>query len=104
MATFQGRGKCACCGAPVDVYDDKNGLAYYKCGPCGIKLTHSKAAKSRALLETIDRHADEDGAPPEKPQVPAPAPAKKPPTVPSAVTEKSGKTPEKSEFRLFGKR
>lgn len=95
MAAFEGRGKCACCAAQVDVYSDKNGLAYYKCGPCGVKVTHSKAAKSGAFLGAIDRHADQDEKPPA-----AKTEAKKPPAVPPVTTEK---TQEKTAFKLFGK-
>ena len=89
MAKFEGRGACACCKSPVDVYADKNGLAYYKCGPCGIKLTHSKPQKSAQFVGMIDRHADEDAAP---------APAGQ---VPAAVLEKTGNLPAK-KHGLFG--
>jgi hypothetical protein len=61
-------------------------------------VVHSKPAKSRAFLDSIDRHADEDGA----------AVADKKPVI---VAEKSlpgmpvlaPKKPEKPAFKLFGK-
>lgn len=80
MAKFEGRGKCdrACCGAAVDVYSDKNGMAYYNCGPCGVRMLHKKRTASERFLSEIDRHAEaDDGAPPPAPPAAAaPAPAR----------------------------
>ena len=96
MAKYAGRGACSCCKAPVEVYTDRNGLAYYKCGPCGVKLTHSKPQKSHAFIATIDRHADEDEAP-------APVKEGASPPVPAAVLENSGKPASKGMFGFGGK-
>lgn len=81
MAKFEGRGACDCCKAGVDVYSDKNGLAYYNCGPCGVRLLHRKARTSAAFIARIDRHAEpDDGTPPAALPVapPAAAPAAAP--------------------------
>jgi hypothetical protein len=98
MAKFEGRGKCACCEqagktSMVDVYSDKNGLAYYNCGPCRVRIVHRDRRASEALLARIDRHAEEDGAAPPAPAPlpvkpaaapPAPKPVQTPPPAPKA--------------------
>jgi hypothetical protein len=70
-------GTCACqnplCGATVQVYTDRNNMAYYKCGPCGIKVTHSIMKHSQKFLATITAHTDPDAAPPAPTPTPAPA-------------------------------
>jgi hypothetical protein len=80
MAKFEGRGKCACCEqvgktSMVDVYSDKNGLAYYNCGPCRVRIVHRDRRASDHLLGRIDRHAEEDGG---APPAPSPIPVKPP--------------------------
>jgi DNA-directed RNA polymerase subunit RPC12/RpoP len=88
MAKYEGRGKCdrAKCGKPVDVYSDKNGLAYYNCGPCGFRGIHRMRKTSEQDLATLDREAEEDGgappAPAPIPVKPAPAPAPRPDNTP----------------------
>ena len=77
MAKFEGCGACAHCKKGVDVYSDKNGLAYYKCGPCQTKIMHQGRRESDKVLAGLDREAEEDGAP-----VPAPAPIPVKPTPP----------------------
>ena len=84
MAKFEGRGECDCCKArgrksAVDVYSDKNGMAYYNCGPCRVRVVHRDRRESDALLARIDRHAEpDDGIAP----VPTPAPIPVKPTPP----------------------
>jgi len=89
MAKFEGRGACAHCKKGVDVYSDKNGLAYYKCGPCQTKIMHQGRRESDKVLAGLDREAEEDGAPipaptpiPVKPAAPAPRPPEPAPVVP----------------------
>jgi DNA-directed RNA polymerase subunit RPC12/RpoP len=93
MAKFEGRGACAHCKKGVDVYSDKNGLAYYKCGPCQTKIMHQGRRESDKVLAGLDREAEEDGA-----AVPAPAPipvrpaqAPKPPSPPIHTPPPPGK-------------
>jgi hypothetical protein len=76
MSTYQGFCSCQNCGAQAHVFTNKNGLAYYKCGPCSVKVEHFNMRKSQAFLSTITKHIDPDE------QAPAVAP------------EKSGKLPE----------
>lgn len=76
MAKFEGRGKCDCCKRGVDVYTDKNGMAYYNCGPCGVRVLHRARRTSDAVLAGLERDAtpEDGGAPP----APTPIPVKQP--------------------------
>jgi hypothetical protein len=65
MATYQGKCKCYQCGKPANVYTDKNGLAYYKCGPCGIFPRQTVMRHSQAFLATIEHDADEESNAPQ---------------------------------------
>lgn len=72
MADYQGRTECPISGDDVDVYTDRNGLAYYKCGPTGIKVMHTiKRESEKFLAERFPAKSGESQA-----QVQA-APAKK---------------------------
>lgn len=93
MAKFEGRGACNCCGKSVDVYSDKGGLAYYNCGPCGVRVLHKNRRTSDAFLSRLDREAEPEEGPVEPPAAkpaPAPSPAPRvavaPPAVPPKVT------------------
>ena len=73
MAKFEGRGKCHRCERGVDYYSDKNGMAYYNCGPCSFRgLVRSKVESDKDFAR-LDREAEEDGA---APPVPVPLPVK----------------------------
>jgi DNA-directed RNA polymerase subunit RPC12/RpoP len=96
MAKFEGRGHCAHCKRGVDVYSDKNGLAYYKCGPCGTKIMHQGRRESDKVLAGLERDATPEDAPAPKPAPPAPRPPAPvvppvpPVPVPPAQTKKPG--------------
>lgn len=85
MAKFEGRGACDCCKKGVDVYSDKGGLAYYNCGPCGVRVLHRNRRTSDALLARIDREAEQDDGP-----APAPGAAPRAPAGPPAPPKKPG--------------
>lgn len=85
MAKFEGRGACDCCKKGVDVYSDKGGLAYYNCGPCGVRVLHRNRRTSDALLGRIDREAEQDDAP-----APGAAPARAPTPPAPPAPKKSG--------------
>jgi len=93
MAAFEGRGACAHCKKGVDVYSDKNGLAYYNCGPCGFRGIHRNRRTSDAVLAGLERDATPEDAGPPKP-APSPAPAPRStnpaPVVPPAPPKKPG--------------
>lgn len=55
MANYEGSSSCHHCKKPVDVYSDKNGLPYYKCGPCGFFPRFSTMRTGQAFLGTIKR-------------------------------------------------
>lgn len=96
MAKYLGRGACEGkgCGKAVEVYADRNGLAYYKCGPCQRKVTHFSQRESAKFVATIDRHAEEDEAP---------APAKGPALdVPAAVLDGAAQVPARKGMFGFG--
>jgi hypothetical protein len=57
----------------VDYYSDKNGMAYYNCGPCSFRgLVRSKVESDKDFAR-LDREAEEDGA---APPAPTPIPVK----------------------------
>ena len=94
MATYVGKCNCAICGEPAQVYTDRAGMAYYRCGPCGAHLRQTKATKNRKFLESVDRHIDDDDAPEisrEKQEIPA-APA------PVTTPEKTGDKPKRNSI------
>lgn len=62
MASYVGQCACQQCGDPVQVYTDKAGMAYYRCGPCGVHVRQTKPTKNRRFLESITHHVDEDDA------------------------------------------
>lgn len=100
MPKFEGRGHCAHCKRGVDVYSDKNGMAYYNCGPCGTRVLHRNRRTSDAVLAGLERDATPEDAPapvpvptpipvkPAPPRVPAPAPVA--PPEPLAPPKKPG--------------
>ncbi|MGX0524249.1 DNA-directed RNA polymerase subunit RPC12/RpoP [Ralstonia pickettii] len=46
MATYVGQCACQQCGDPVQVYTDRAGMAYYRCGPCGAHVRQTKPTKT----------------------------------------------------------
>jgi len=63
MATYQGTCKCQQCSREAHVYTDKNGFAYYKCGPCGFFPKQTSSRFNQAFLKTIKRDSEPDAAP-----------------------------------------
>ncbi|MBT2180500.1 hypothetical protein KKP06_22040 [Ralstonia pickettii] len=94
MAAYVGKCTCQQCGDPVQVYTDKAGMAYYRCGPCGVHVRQTKQTKNRRFLEAVERHVDEDdadGKTSEKPEIPTvPTPAHAP--------EKTSEKPKKASI------
>jgi predicted nucleic acid-binding Zn-ribbon protein len=74
MAKFEGRGVCYCCTKGVDVYSDRNGMAYFNCGPCGVRVLHRNKRTSDAMLSRLDRDAEPDDGAPAVAALPAAAP------------------------------
>lgn len=113
MAKFEGRGACDCCKSRgrttlVDVYSDKNGLAYYNCGPCRVRVTHRDRRASAECLANIDRHAvPEDSPVPAPAERPAQAVPPTPPVRPAPIVEpdpvKTEPKPKTSGGGLFSK-
>jgi hypothetical protein len=64
---YIGKGDCDHCGKDVEVKTDKNGMAYYKCGPCGFEGWHSKMTSSQKFLAEVRRDTEPEGGsePPE---------------------------------------
>jgi DNA-directed RNA polymerase subunit RPC12/RpoP len=90
MPKFEGRGHCAHCKRGVDVYSDKNGMAYFNCGPCGARVLHRNRRTSDAVLAGLERDATpEDGQAP----TPAPAPIPVKPTPPRVSAPASAVPP-----------
>jgi hypothetical protein len=74
MATYQGTCACHICGTIAHVFTNRNGLAYHKCGPCGVKVEHFNMRTSQKFLKTITPHIDPDAEPPAKPVNPGKSP------------------------------
>lgn len=73
MAKYQGKGFCDNCGSDTHVYTDKNGLAYYKCGPCGFKGTHSLMRVSQAFIDSkVEKFSSPDAVSEQAPVADAP--------------------------------
>lgn len=53
MAEYIGRAKCNLSGNMVDVFADKNGYAYYKDAPTGIKVTFTVRTVSDKFIASI---------------------------------------------------
>jgi hypothetical protein len=64
MANYEGSSCCHHCKKPVDVYTDKNGLPYYKCGPCGFFPRFSTMRTGQAFLGTVKRDDTPNNHPP----------------------------------------
>jgi predicted nucleic acid-binding Zn ribbon protein len=76
-------GKCDCqqCGREADAYENTAGMAYYNCGPCGVRV-QQKSARGNALFMKGVRPDTEpdDGREPaaesrESREIPEPKPA-----------------------------
>ncbi|MBX3880390.1 MAG: hypothetical protein QM625_22680 [Ralstonia sp.] len=91
MATYVGQCACQQCGDPVQVYTDRAGMAYYRCGPCGAHVRQTKPTKNRRFLESIERHVDEDDAAAN----PGKTPESAAPPAPAVTPEKPSETPKK---------
>ncbi len=98
MAEFKGRGACNCCGKAVDVYANKNGMAYYNCGPCGFRGQHMNRRTSDAAIARLDAEGTPDDGPPAPPAAApvtsaAPAPKKAPAPAPALAKPSPAPTP-----------
>jgi len=88
--TTLARGKCGCCGEPVNVKTDKRGLAYFICTnaypdngePCGAREWFSRR-RSRQFIEAWQKRQgeahDAPGGVQEPANVNAPPTGEKPP-------------------------
>ncbi|WP_151446745.1 hypothetical protein [Lacisediminimonas profundi] len=86
MAKYEGGCSCQNCGKKADVYTDKNGLAYYKCGPCGFFPKFSNMRHSQAFLQgKVERDEPAQNTPPPEGAIPVPAN-----TVPGPAKKKAG--------------
>lgn len=86
--SYLGKADCGTCSHEVDVRSNVRGMAYYKCGRCGVVLTQKEERGNRLFMAKIRPEADPDEAPEparESPRIAAPQ-----------APEKPGKTPEKT--------
>lgn len=98
MAKFEGRGKCDRCKRGIDVYSDKNGMAYYNCGPCGFRGLDRNRRTSDAFLATLDRDAEEDGGNPAPTPAPIPVAKPSPKTNPAPNPDPQPPAPKRAGF------
>lgn len=82
-------GKCECqqpfCGREVDVYENRAGMAYYNCGPCGVRVQQKTARGNAQFMATVRREAA-DEAPADagnSREIAEPKPAEKAPAKPA---------------------
>lgn len=97
-------GTCACCGKPVAILLNKNGMAYYYCnwagedGPCSHHERWGRAASQKMQRDYLDARGKKDG----NSDIPAPEAANEN----NKPARKQPDTPEKpatgGEYSLFG--
>ncbi|MFM0206936.1 hypothetical protein PQQ96_05955 [Paraburkholderia sediminicola] len=78
---YLGKADCGTCSHEVDVRSNVRGMAYYKCGRCGVVLTQKEERGNRLFMAKIRPEADPDEAPAvvrESPRIAEPKPAVKP--------------------------
>lgn len=84
---YLGKSECHQCGREVDVSENRSGMAYYRCAPCGFTVKQSNPRGDRMHRAKVRRFEDPDEAP--EPQNPARQPAREsrdipePPAAPS---------------------
>ncbi len=78
---YLGKSECHQCGREVDVSENRSGMAYYRCAPCGFTVKQSNQRGDRMHRATIRRFEDPDEAP--EPQNPARQPASESPGIPA---------------------
>lgn len=95
---YLGKSECHQCGREVDVSENRSGMAYYRCAPCGVKVQQTSQRGHRMHLEKIRRFEDPDDA------TPQPEPARHAPGESPGITEPqpAAKTPQKPAKRGNG--
>lgn len=78
-------GKCECqqCGHEVDVYTNRSAMAYYNCGPCGVRVQQKTQRGNARFMQGV-RKFDV----PDEPETPAPV--AKPTATPTAPAAQVG--------------
>lgn len=72
---YIGKTECQQCGHEVDVYTNRSAMAYYNCGPCGVRVQQKTQRGNDKFLKTVRRYeAPEEQEPPAPAQKPASAP------------------------------
>lgn len=60
-------GKCDCqqCGREADAYENTARMAYYNCGPCGVRVQQKNARGNALFMKQVrpDAEPDEGGEP-----------------------------------------
>lgn len=69
--SYLGKSDCMQCGREVDVSLNRAGMAYYRCGPCGVFVQQKNERGNRMMLDKTRRFADPDDAT-ETSETPAP--------------------------------
>jgi hypothetical protein len=80
-------GKCDCqqCGREADAYENAASMAYYNCGPCGVRVQQKSARGNALFMKGVRRDAepDDNENSREKPEIHAVVPAVKSPEKPA---------------------
>lgn len=92
-------GKCECqqCGHEVDVYTNRSAMAYYNCGPCGVRVQQKTQRGNARFLQGVRKFETPE-------EEPAPAPVQKPTATPPAPVApvQSTKPAAKPRTGFFG--
>lgn len=81
-------GKCDCqqCGREADAYENTARMAYYNCGPCGVRVQQKNTRGNTMFMKTVRPHLDPDEATPApEPAVPAVRESREIPETPPAT-------------------
>lgn len=79
MSGYIGKSDCQQCGREVDVYENRAGMAYYNCGPCGVRVQQRTQRGHASFMHGVRREVEPEAPASKTPENPAPpAPEKSP--------------------------
>lgn len=105
MPGYLGKSECHQCGREVDVSENRSGMAYYRCAPCGFRAQQSNPRGQRMQLDKVRPFEDPDAAPAAKTDEPEPRESREiPATIPApAKPATAAKSRAASGFFFGGK-
>jgi endogenous inhibitor of DNA gyrase (YacG/DUF329 family) len=93
--SYLGRADCGTCGHEVDVRSNVSGRAYYKCGRCGVSVTHKEERGHRLFMGKVRAEVDPDNLPVRQDAIPSESPRIAEPVPPIKAPVKPGESKQK---------